>query len=438
MTAFLCSVLLRQSTSAFLLPRFFVGWNPAAASKYLPDTDVTSRLLLRNMSDETDPSRTSTNWEPLPPRGSTSSRERRRKARMEAVASSSLENTDNSKANDTVHDKAESPKNRKQTKPTRKPNRPGYNSYLKVILDDESLERLHNISVSIQRRVEDSQKDEFQEEAAQNDKDQTTNVKDETYDGKEEPQTDAEQDNTAMNMETKSYTAAETQRTSDQNNKDNNKESSKMKKKPVKYKPRSRASLHMTFFFGGEALCELPAEELVEWHGKIRDRLKESGFVLAAEAGKEAEAEEVARDVSVENLDEYWFNITDICTFPPQRNNLVVAILEASPAWHQLHNDVRDIAKNGNIQALKNITTYSKEKWTAHITLGNIFGGGRKREVTKFMTEILQDIRIPDKDTAGEGARTHVHGISMGGPVPEQVELPWDFTFVPKLAQKTR
>jgi hypothetical protein len=50
--------------------------------------------------------------------------------------------------------------------------------------------------------------------------------------------------------------------------------------KPLRFKPRSQASLHMTLFFGGETLCELPVNELEEWHSQVSERLHASGFYL--------------------------------------------------------------------------------------------------------------------------------------------------------------
>ena len=82
----------------------------------------------------------------------------------------------------------------------------------------------------------------------------------------------------------------------------------------------------------------------------------------------------------------------------------------------------------------------SKERWTAHVTLGDLYGGGRgeaKEEKLNEMTKMLQDglglealkmqedvlVVNPSNFTA------KVKGIAMGGPVPPQVELNWDHLF---------
>ena len=298
----------------------------------------------------------------------------------------------------------------------RKPNRPGMNSYLKVLLDDTTMDHLHVMAKSIQTKV--------QFLPAPSSSDATL-----------------EQSKTKRNQQ------------------------------PLRFKPRSRASLHMTFFFGGEALGELPVQELEDWYGTVRDRLGQAGFHTVASCTREDETNDNNQpqaavdsssvDPGDDGMDgEYWSNALSISLFPPKRNNLVVAILEVSPAWHTLHNDVRNIAKNGDSQGLKDVTAYSKDKWTAHITLGNIVGGGTKGEVRKAFDEVLrqvaQDLAVlqdgnGDHNNESEQLETknrptgvssvqnclfkaRTRGIAMGGPVPDQAELDWDFRYEPRNA----
>uniref|UniRef100_A0A7S4MBN1 Uncharacterized protein n=1 Tax=Odontella aurita TaxID=265563 RepID=A0A7S4MBN1_9STRA len=61
--------------------------------------------------------------------------------------------------------------------------------------------------------------------------------------------------------------------------------------------------------------------------------------------------------------------------FPPGRNTLVVAEFEASDALRLLHDDVRDVALNHECEELRNVVRRSKERWTAHVTIGDIRGG---------------------------------------------------------------
>ena len=258
----------------------------------------------------------------------------------------------------------------------------------------------------------------------------------------------------------------------------------------------------MTLFFGGEVLCQLPDHELKDWYEKVQYCLGEAGFhndlisssssplptgedTFNATSRNENDDDDKNKlgqktDASTDALsttttttttgrrsddddDDFWFHVTSISMFPPKRNNLVVAILEASPAWHMLHHNIRNIAKNGNSQGLKDITAYSPDTWIAHVTLGNIVGGegSTKSQIRTAFDEVLGQITISDGLLAGQrdndagdstsdiggqlikakrlqsterdflfAARTQ--GIAMGGPVPDQVPLDWDFTYRPR------
>ena len=398
-------------------------------------------------------------WEPLPPRDVTSTRQQRRRARtlaLTASASSSNAEEDgliinDTKSDTTVNDNNDdtnvtpqpaTPTPKAPTVVQRKPNRPGFNSYLKVILDDATMDRLHGIATLIQTKVQalpgvaGDSATTLPEKATQDDNNNNTAIL--RNQGDDSPQPQQQQQDPPPQ-----------------------KKPDKKKSQPLRFKPRSRASLHMTFFFGGEALCELPAEELEEWHGKVRDRLQESHFHNVVSPEKPVVGpSSIDRDVAVVD-DDYWFDVTSISVFPPKRNNLVVAILEASPAWHTLHNDVRDIAKEADSQGLKDITAYSKEKWTAHITLGNIVGGGTKGQIRKSFDQVLGEVcdelvqdsstnenveeigslesgNLEKKDKPPTASKSNclfkarTHGIAMGGPVPDQRKLDWDFIYKPQ------
>ena len=384
-------------------------------------------------------------WEPLPPRDSTS-RQKRRQARNRIEGKASSESTSSfgsglvdekksdsckfiSNKKSDADDEGNSITNNRSTNTAnsstapqipaakRKPNRPGMNSYLKVLLDDATMDRLHGISKSIQTKVQ------------------------------------------ALPVAT----------ASDDTNQENQQSKAKRNQQPLRFKARSRASLHMTFFFGGEALCELPVHELEDWYGKVRDRLGKANFynTLFRKADGTSDSkrqhEPEVKDSSLADPgdgvdDEYSFDVLSISMFPPKRNNLVVAILEASLAWHTLYNDVRDIAKNCESQGLKDVTANSKDKWTAHITLGNIVGGGTKGEIRQVFNGILRQVsedlallqddnwdnsnereqlEMRNRQTASTldnnclfKARTR--GITIGGPIPDQAELDWDFRYEPR------
>lgn len=271
----------------------------------------------------------------------------------------------------------------KEAKPTaeiKKPKRP-LNSYLKVVLDNDTIDRLHDIAVKLQSEVP--------KHAA------ATRTADET--------------------ETTKPPA----------------------KKQFRFRARSRPSLHMTFFFGGETLCALPPLELMNWHRLVAERLEKSHFVLNAPSEKNDPVEEPTRETLEE--DKYWFRLKGLSLFPPRRNYLIVALLEASPAWEALHDDIRAIAADGGSESLRSVTQRSKERWTPHITMGNLYGG-RKADL-KTLAAMLQDFplhdHVPEEEAptsteSSQGAKVdglllHATKIAMGGPVPTQVELDWDF-----------
>jgi len=235
------------------------------------------------------------------------------------------------------------------------------NSYLKIVMDDGSVDRLHAMA----QRIRHVMKEAGEMAASVSDDDEHGNEE------KERSQT-----------------------------------------RPLTFKPRSRQSLHMTFFFGGTTLCELPPDELLEWHGEVMDRLKQE------------QAEDVLR-----------LEFRELRLFPPRRRSLIVAIFEASPALHRLHDDLRDIAQSSRSEGLRTVVRRSQERWTAHVTLGDLRGGGRgegKKARLQELDHVLKDGM--GLDCLGEGGEKEemmakVKGVAMGGPVPQQVELNWDHHF---------
>jgi 2'-5' RNA ligase len=193
--------------------------------------------------------------------------------------------------------------------------------------------------------------------------------------------------------------------------------------KPLRFKPRSQASLHMTLFFGGETLCELPANELQEWHSQVSERLHASGFYLQ---GNHLPISSTTSD------GDFSFQVTGLKIFPPQRNNLIVAILDPASDWHTLYGDLRAMAKDESLSpALAEITKYSKSKWIAHITLGSLMGG--QKAESKALGSLLDEVF--SECTGGmKGIPASTCGIAIGGPIPEQAALNWDFRYSPNSA----
>jgi hypothetical protein len=211
----------------------------------------------------------------------------------------------------------------------------------------------------------------------------------------------------------------------------------------LRIKPRSLTSLHMTFFFGGVALCKVPAEALTEWHSGVSARLEESCLVSMESASTSTSASTSGvltintTPTTTTSLDEYWFRVVDIRTFPPRRNNLVVAVLEASPRWHELYADIRSLARASSSHTLRDVVRSSKDEWIPHVTLANIYGGSKLeyQQLNQLLKELsLLNLLNLHSSTAQATESTPVvvkaSGIAMGGPIPAQAELDWNFDFV--------
>jgi 2'-5' RNA ligase len=310
---------------------------------------------------------------------------------------------------------AASTERKRQRRPPKRKNRPGFNSYLKVILDERTVETLHSMIEDIRTNFEARLAEELgpEEPTPSNDGAENSNERRNdagTAANNADSQTDPNTVESSNNDQTRNTAASKAQK----------------KKKRVKVKPRKLESLHMTFFFGGETLCQLPEEELTAWHAAVKARLEESGFVLKANDGGGAEGKadsaNDANDASGGD-DDFWFRVADVRTFPPRRNNLVVAVLQASPAWLSLHGDVREIARTGDSAGLRDVVRCSKERWTPHVTLANIVGNNRAG--MRLLNEQLRE----KSDSLDSEERVTASAIAMGGPVPEQVSLDWDFVF---------
>lgn len=208
----------------------------------------------------------------------------------------------------------------------------------------------------------------------------------------------------------------------------------------LKIKTRSQESLHVTYFFCGTMLNEMPKDQLVLLNNMFHARLKH-----------------------IDNKDgEYWLRFKSIDLFPPQRLNLIAAKFESSPALDELFEELCDIAmtpksvgkksdeeaedvnkhpfalqqkeyefpllrsnvfkqvKKRQQQQKRNDNTTSP--WVAHVTLANIVGG--KNSGVKQLREWLNDQQLKSEGLREDIA---VKGLSLGGPYPEHVDLDWNF-----------
>ena len=361
----------------------------------------------------------------------------------------------------TVNDRSQK-RSRRQKRP---PNRPGRNSYLKVVLDDRTIDILHQMSLQIQSKIHEPSMRATASLPSAN-----------------PPKIEGQPQNTESSPKL-SESATIPVLPIVQSPISSSNSSREQNISGLSYKPRSRDSLHMTLFFGGETICALPPEELQNWHRRVRERLATSGFYLDCSEGKTtrtAKNRTVVNggDIIVEDCssagvrpgdgdDEnknYDFLVQGLRVFPPQRKNLVVAILEAQQEWHNLYSDLRQIASDETCSPqLAKVVEYDrsiKDKWIAHVTLGNLRGGPSKKSDRSNLDDTLLkpifDSTVNDMLTSGkteEEGQYHHHqqqqqqeeedgrikqllrakttGIGMGGPIPKhQLEdLDWNFHF---------
>ena len=199
--------------------------------------------------------------------------------------------------------------------------------------------------------------------------------------------------------------------TEENNTRHHQSKSKKQAKKQLTISPRSRHSVHMTYFFMGRVLNDMPSEDVQRWNTMVRS------CVLVHN--------KIPRD--------YTLSFKSLILFPPNRNYLVVAEFEASSDLVGLYNQLCSLAlaeKSGDntheyeFPLLRELTLKQQQydsKWIPHVTLGNVQGGSRE-DVTR-LGEWLGNKTYEDISS------TNVLGLSLGGPMP-QVDINWKFPFI--------
>ncbi|KAL9189042.1 hypothetical protein ACHAXT_011532 [Thalassiosira profunda] len=200
--------------------------------------------------------------------------------------------------------------------------------------------------------------------------------------------------------------------------------SKKQSKRHLAIKPRSRNSLHMTYFFAGKVLDDMPLEELQRWDAMIRECVLDHSSRF--DAG------------------EYCLRFKHLTPFPPQRPNLIAAVFESSPALDGLYEELCNLAimeKEGSAEEeeggsdadgsaikyefplLRSLTWkqvkrrkqhHSQPSWIAHVTLGNLAGGSK--EDARRLTEWLRDRESKSVDTSTNAS----NGLSATPSMPDE------------------
>ena len=212
----------------------------------------------------------------------------------------------------------------------------------------------------------------------------------------------------------------------------------------LKIKTRSLQSLHMTYFFCGTILNEMPSDQLELLNSMLHERLRD-----------------------IDNKDNsYYLKFKSIELFPPQRKNLIAGTFESSLALDELYQEVCDIAmtpkrdteqredneykhpfanmqkeyefpslRSAVFKEMKKRNQHRKRNnnissWVPHVTLANIVGG--KNSGIKELNSWLNKEQFDLKASSLYQDYITVNGLSLSEPYPENVDLDWSFPFNPK------
>ncbi|GKY98717.1 hypothetical protein MPSEU_000828000 [Mayamaea pseudoterrestris] len=252
-------------------------------------------------------------------------------------------------------------------------NRPGRNNYLKVNLDESTIKRLYQIMRQLY--------DELKAPAAQ-------------------------QDMRSVNVASGSASV----------------------QKSLSIKVRSPKSLHMTLLFGGETFAELSPGELQDFYSGVAMEMNRRGLmqgdgdyndVISSHFKSKSNNDNAMSVLPVTRASS--FTIQELCLFPPRRNNLIVAMLVAPREWMQLYDSLRNVALCSSSPLLKELASdYNKPMWLPHVTLANVHGGtsADRDALRRKLKQVSDELH---------GLQATPFGVSLGGPVPEQVKLDWEF-----------
>lgn len=210
--------------------------------------------------------------------------------------------------------------------------------------------------------------------------------------------------------------------------------SKKQSKRQLTIKTRTLSSLHMTYFFCGKVLDEMPSDELGLWNSMVRERLAEY-------------------NCDSSSVGKYTLHFKGLKLFPPNRDNLIVAMFESSSKLNGLYDELLKLAMSEklthhdgdeskymfpllaeltkSLHDKRNQNKNNSPSWRAHVTLGNISGRSGDDDVNK-LNSWLEDCKYQDSDMLQLSNEIKVDGLALGGPVPSHVELlDWEYPFHP-------
>eukprot|EP00984_Skeletonema_dohrnii_P002298 scaffold798_cov142-Skeletonema_dohrnii-CCMP3373.AAC.3 len=210
--------------------------------------------------------------------------------------------------------------------------------------------------------------------------------------------------------------------------------SKKQSKRQLTIKPRTLPSLHMTYFFCGKVLDEMPCDEVSLWNSMVQERLLEYNDATSS-------------------VGEYTLKFKGLKLFPPNKHYLIVAMFEPSLKLYGLYEELCNLAmsekpthlNDGNavdeskylFPLLAELTKSQHDKrnqnkdssslWVAHVTLGNLSGGSR--DDVKRLNSWLEDYKYQESVILQLSNEIKVNGLALGGPLPSHVDVDWEYPF---------
>lgn len=160
-------------------------------------------------------------------------------------------------------------------------------------------------------------------------------------------------------------------------------------------------ALHMTFFFAGETIHSLPTQLLSAWSEGIRDI--------------------ISKEISAHPAN---IRFKSLETFPPEKNNLIVAKFDVSPFLINIQRLVLTLTEKMEVDTFKQ-TALLNQDWIPHITLGKIRAS--KSTVAGVGSSAIQNIttKLQGGAFANWSDEYDIKGLDMCGAIPLQKWIDW-------------
>ena len=179
--------------------------------------------------------------------------------------------------------------------------------------------------------------------------------------------------------------------------------------KPAGFDPMAKEGLHMTFVFCGKVLGGLPGSTLEQFHHGVTKTVANSIPPTSPTAGA------TRRQCTL--------RFRELRLFPPQKENLVVAVYEASPVLGALQKHTLQQAADVGVRTA---TAELDVPWVPHVTLGKIRAPkAAVRQVGRAMIAALRTVASSCLERP-----ILPLGIELSGSTPKQRWLEWQFDFV--------